>query len=176
MPRANGPFEVLQTLNDNAYKVNFPGDYGVSTTFNVVDLSPYLKHDHLANLKANSPQQKDDDGGPCKGLHQEPQDSLEGSSSRFKVKDKVLASLDQLLVLPRLREINKPSFVCFLEGNLEGIIFYHTPPPCSLRPQLSNKLSHKVIWSPFGLSTRAKPEAAVSQAQSSAHQIKGLIG
>jgi len=40
MPRADGPFEILERVNDNAYKVNFPGDYGLSATFNVADLSP----------------------------------------------------------------------------------------------------------------------------------------
>ena len=45
---------VLERVNDNGYKVNFPKDYGVSATFNVADLSPYLEDDHLANLRANS--------------------------------------------------------------------------------------------------------------------------
>jgi len=43
MPRAEGPFEVLEGINNNAYKLNLPGDYGVSATFNVADLSPYLE-------------------------------------------------------------------------------------------------------------------------------------
>ena len=47
MPRADGPFEILERANDNAYKVNFLDDYGVSATFNVADLSPYLEDDHL---------------------------------------------------------------------------------------------------------------------------------
>ena len=47
MPRANGPFEVLERVNDNAYKVNLPGEYGVSATFNVADLRPCLEDDHL---------------------------------------------------------------------------------------------------------------------------------
>jgi len=55
MPRADGPFEILERVNDNAYKLNVPGEYGVSATFNVVDLSPYLEDDHLANLRENSP-------------------------------------------------------------------------------------------------------------------------
>jgi len=53
MPKANGPFKVLERVNENAYKVNLLGDYGVSATFNVVDLSPYLEDDHLVNSMAN---------------------------------------------------------------------------------------------------------------------------
>jgi hypothetical protein len=41
-PRADGPFKIVQKINDNAYKVELPGTYGVSTTFNVADLSPYF--------------------------------------------------------------------------------------------------------------------------------------
>jgi Integrase zinc binding domain/Integrase core domain len=37
----DGPFKILQRIGDNAYKVELPGDYGVSATFNVNDLSPY---------------------------------------------------------------------------------------------------------------------------------------
>jgi len=40
MPRADDPFEILERINDNAYKVDLPGDYGASATFNVADLSP----------------------------------------------------------------------------------------------------------------------------------------
>jgi len=29
MPRAEGPFEVLERVNDNAYKYDLPGNYGV---------------------------------------------------------------------------------------------------------------------------------------------------
>ncbi|GJV00992.1 RNA-directed DNA polymerase [Tanacetum coccineum] len=40
-PRGDGPFRVLKKINDNAYKIELPGHYNVSTTFNVADLSPY---------------------------------------------------------------------------------------------------------------------------------------
>ncbi|CAL2257294.1 unnamed protein product [Prunus armeniaca] len=40
-PRADGPFKVLRRVGDNAYKIELPGNYGVSATFNVADLSPY---------------------------------------------------------------------------------------------------------------------------------------
>ena len=41
-PRADGPFRVLERINDNAYKIDLPGEYNVSATFNVADLSPYI--------------------------------------------------------------------------------------------------------------------------------------
>ena len=33
MPRADGPFWIIEKVNDNAYKVDLPSDYNVSTTF-----------------------------------------------------------------------------------------------------------------------------------------------
>ena len=33
MPRADGPFKVLQRVNENAYKLDLPADSGVSPTF-----------------------------------------------------------------------------------------------------------------------------------------------
>jgi hypothetical protein len=42
MPRADGPFKVLKNINENAYKLDLPADFGVSTTFNIADLKPYL--------------------------------------------------------------------------------------------------------------------------------------
>ena len=41
MPRGDGPFQVLEHINDNAYKIDLPGEYGVSATFNVIHLSPF---------------------------------------------------------------------------------------------------------------------------------------
>jgi len=64
MPRANGLFEVLERINDSAYKVDLPGDYGVSATYNVVDLSAYRADDYLAGLGIKSSQQGEDDGVP----------------------------------------------------------------------------------------------------------------
>ena len=59
MPRADGSFEVLERIN---YKINLLGEYGVSTTFNMADLSPYLADDMLESLRANSSRQGADDG------------------------------------------------------------------------------------------------------------------
>jgi hypothetical protein len=40
MPRAVGPFKVLEKINDNAYKLELPPEFGVSPTFNISDLKP----------------------------------------------------------------------------------------------------------------------------------------
>ncbi|XP_052197121.1 uncharacterized protein LOC127804307 [Diospyros lotus] len=40
-PRGDGPFQVLERINDNAYKIDLPGEYNISATFNVSDLSPF---------------------------------------------------------------------------------------------------------------------------------------
>ena len=40
-PRGDGPFQVKARVGDNAYIIDLPGDYGVSATFNVADLSPF---------------------------------------------------------------------------------------------------------------------------------------
>jgi hypothetical protein len=45
MPRADGPFKVLERINDNAYKLDLPMDFGVSPTFNIANLKPYLGED-----------------------------------------------------------------------------------------------------------------------------------
>lgn len=59
-PRADGPFEIVERVNDNAYKVELPSEYGgVSATFNVGDLSPYLEDD--LDLRANPSQPEEDD-------------------------------------------------------------------------------------------------------------------
>ncbi|XP_020961117.1 LOW QUALITY PROTEIN: uncharacterized protein LOC107646376 [Arachis ipaensis] len=37
-PRGDGPFQVLERVNNNAYKIDLPGEYNVSATFNVTYL------------------------------------------------------------------------------------------------------------------------------------------
>ncbi|KAK1664996.1 hypothetical protein QYE76_053155 [Lolium multiflorum] len=51
MPRAAGPFKVLEKINDNAYKLELPAELGpVSPTFNIADLKPYFgEEDEIAS-------------------------------------------------------------------------------------------------------------------------------
>ncbi|GJT07210.1 RNA-directed DNA polymerase [Tanacetum coccineum] len=45
--RGDGLFRIVQCMGDNAYKVELPGHYGVSATFNVKDLSPFHGENEL---------------------------------------------------------------------------------------------------------------------------------
>ena len=38
-PRGDGPFQVIARINDNAYQLDLPGEYNISATFNISDLS-----------------------------------------------------------------------------------------------------------------------------------------
>ena len=46
-PRGDGPFQVLERINDNAYKVDLPGEYNINANFNVTELSPFDVGDSL---------------------------------------------------------------------------------------------------------------------------------
>src|SRR5215216_5035607 len=61
MPRVDGPFKVLEKINDNAYKLELPVDFGVSPTFNIADLKPYLGEEEELPLRTTSFQEGEDD-------------------------------------------------------------------------------------------------------------------
>nr|KYP71384.1 hypothetical protein KK1_010643 [Cajanus cajan] len=42
-PREDGPFQVIQRINNNAYRLGLPNDYGVSPNFNVCNLIPFIR-------------------------------------------------------------------------------------------------------------------------------------
>nr|GEW86855.1 reverse transcriptase domain-containing protein [Tanacetum cinerariifolium] len=71
-PRGDGPFRVLKKINDNAYKIEHPGHYNVSATFNVADLSPY---------KGDS----DDEPDSWSSLFQEGDDDADAVNERVNV-------------------------------------------------------------------------------------------
>ncbi|CAL1408143.1 unnamed protein product [Linum trigynum] len=51
LPRSEGPFQIISKVGTNAYKLDLPGEYGISATFNVSDLAPFL--DDNSDLRAN---------------------------------------------------------------------------------------------------------------------------
>ncbi|GKF09952.1 hypothetical protein Tco_0044176 [Tanacetum coccineum] len=63
-PRADGPFRVLKRINDNAYKIELPGEYNVSVTFNVADLSMYVIDEEGIELEETENVQQDSQTNP----------------------------------------------------------------------------------------------------------------
>ena len=61
MPRADGPFKVLERINDNAYKLELPADFGVSPTFNIANLKPYLGEEDEFESRMTQMQEGEDD-------------------------------------------------------------------------------------------------------------------
>ena len=67
MPRGDGPFKVLQRINNNAYKLEHPSEYGnVSATSNVSDLSLFDvgDEDDGADLRTNPFEERGNDMNP----------------------------------------------------------------------------------------------------------------
>ena len=60
MPQGDGPFQVLERVNENGYKLDLSGDYGVSTTFNVANLPPFAAGDNF-DLRTNLFQEEGND-------------------------------------------------------------------------------------------------------------------
>ncbi|KAJ9536634.1 hypothetical protein OSB04_un000183, partial [Centaurea solstitialis] len=81
-PRGDGPFQVLERINDNAYKLDLPGEYQVSSTFNVADLSPYDVGD---DSWTNPFQGGENDGGPSNHM-KDPLVIREGPITRSRAK------------------------------------------------------------------------------------------
>nr|KYP31528.1 Transposon Ty3-I Gag-Pol polyprotein [Cajanus cajan] len=65
-PRGDGPFQVLQRINDYAYRLDLPSEYGVSPTFNVSDLKHFVgasdDEDESLDSRMNPFQERGDDG------------------------------------------------------------------------------------------------------------------
>jgi hypothetical protein len=61
MSRATGPFKILAKINDNAYKLELPPEFGVSPSFNISDLRPYLGEEDEMSSRMTSMQEGEDD-------------------------------------------------------------------------------------------------------------------
>jgi hypothetical protein len=65
MFHADSPFKILERINDNAYKVELPSEFGVSPTFDISDLRPYLGEEDEVPSRTTSNQE----GGGWWGHH-----------------------------------------------------------------------------------------------------------
>ena len=94
-PRGDGPFQVLKRINNNAYILHLPKEYGVHHTFNVVDLMPFVGSNEeeeveALDLRTNPFQEGGDDG---RGSRTSP--SASPTKQRFGPTTRVMAKKDQ---------------------------------------------------------------------------------
>jgi len=136
MPWSYGPFEILEKIGPNAYKVDLPGEYGVSATFNVADLSPYYDESkEIPSLRSNSHQAGEDDGDPHTKESKEDEEVNEVQKVAKEVKG-IQTMVGTLLSqaqdsLPSSSE-NCPVFVHLLTQDSLGV-FDCNPPPFNFK-------------------------------------------
>jgi len=65
-PSIHGPFQILKKINDNAYQLDLPFEYGVHSIFNIFDLIPFVgsMDDEHQDLRENPFQGGGDDVTP----------------------------------------------------------------------------------------------------------------
>jgi hypothetical protein len=63
MSHADCPFKILEKINDNTYKLELPLEFGISPTFNILDLRPYLGEEDEVPSRTTSIQEEEDNEG-----------------------------------------------------------------------------------------------------------------
>jgi hypothetical protein len=61
MSRVSSPFKILGKINDNSYKLELPPEFGVSPSFYISDLRPYLREEDEMPSRTTSMQEGEDD-------------------------------------------------------------------------------------------------------------------
>jgi len=95
-PRGDGPSQILERINDNAYKVDLSGEYGVSATFNVSDLTLFDVGD---DSRSNPFEERGDDANQPNTKRNHANDPLEvpiGPITRARAK-KLKEALNELV-------------------------------------------------------------------------------
>ena len=118
-PRGDGPFQILEKINDNAYKVDLLGEYNVSATFNVVDLSLF---DVGEDLRLNPFEERGNDESFGEVIVHDPLNVLDGAitmSRAEKIKE-AMAGLVQSTWAEFGHPINKTS-TFKISFNKEGV-------------------------------------------------------
>jgi hypothetical protein len=85
MPRVDGPFKIIEKINDNAYKLELPLEFGVSPTFNILDLRPYLgEEDELESMMTPIQEGEDDEDITTMDIHNTSLADIQGPITRAR--------------------------------------------------------------------------------------------
>ena len=98
LPRGDGPFQVLERMNDSDYKLNLPSECNVSATFNVSDLSPFDVDD---DLRTNHSQEEGNNKGTTNKWNMDPIQVPIGTVTRVRAK-RFKKTLNGLLPIDRI--------------------------------------------------------------------------
>lgn len=118
-PRGDGPFQVVEKINDNAYKLDLPGEYQISATFNVADLSLFDADDER-DSRTNPFKEGGNDRNPTKSSNfKDPLQGMEGPLTRARAK-RVKEALQGLVMEVQTKEDSTglesiPRWVIFLQ-------------------------------------------------------------
>jgi hypothetical protein len=87
MPRAAGPYKILEKINDNTYKLELPPEFGISPTFNISDLKPYLgEEDELESRTTPLQEGEDDEDITPMDTNNTPQVDIQGPINRARAR------------------------------------------------------------------------------------------
>jgi hypothetical protein len=82
-PRGDAPFQVLERINDKPYKIDLPGEYNVSATFNVVDFTLF---DTAFDSRSNPFEERGDEVDQPRNTSKDPLHVSNGLMTRSKTK------------------------------------------------------------------------------------------
>ncbi|KAL4271594.1 hypothetical protein GQ457_13G016040 [Hibiscus cannabinus] len=115
LPRGDGSFQVVAKVNENAYKLDLPGEYNVSATFNVSDLTPF---DDPSDLRTNPFQEEGDDVSTSSSAHvADPEVLPQGHVTRSKAKQ-----FREVLSLTCAKLLDSFDNVCALDNRLYNVL------------------------------------------------------
>jgi len=122
VPRSDGPFEIMEKVGPNCYKVDLPGDYRVSATVNVANLSPYFDQDEeLTSLRSNSHLVGENDGDHLAPTTASELKEVQKKPEQFKEIALMFKKVVEFNPLPApSSSMQRPGFVSLLKQEIMG--------------------------------------------------------
>ena len=77
---------TFEKINDNAYKLELPPEFGVSPTFNIADLKPYLGEDEFESRTTPFQEGKDDEDITPSDVPTDPPTFMQGLMTRAQMR------------------------------------------------------------------------------------------